>query len=529
MLDFNNIETDFIDWARLRNLVTRAGGGNIYPVSQNSLDVFPENNNDLCCRIQEKTQGLNRCIAIHQLHLREIKKNLRPTIFRCHAGFWNMAIPLHLDNTYLGAVMGCGVLDQSRKSIDYNLLAQEIDIDPEILLAAVRKVPMLTKNKIQAFQALLYLVLQNIITSNIQNAQSQRKLRSFEEAILKYNTLYKIYKVTRSAPEFDILQNGLVNIIRDETDSDSVFIYLLNENHELLLTGTTDEYSDNIGKMILDPNILHKTLDHIEFKMLKGHPLPIVKFNDAEIVSELGSYSQRMLIPLISNNAVIGTIDLLRKDNNSYNMNDRNFMIFINVVAAQCATAFENTLLRRQTELLTVTDEMTGLYNFRYFTIKLSEEITRCARYGHTLSLIMIDIDRFKEFNDTFGHPAGDNALKMVAQIMKKNTRDVDIVARYGGEEFVIILPETDVLEATILIERIRKIVAEYDFTPKIEDKFRQVTLSAGIATFPHDAKNNDTLIRMADKALYLSKSEGRNRVSSYADVPNHIHEQSKS
>jgi len=511
---------EMIDWPRLRELILKTGCGTIYPVAFDSNEVFPENNNDLCQCIQESPLGLNRCQAIHQLHLKEIRENLRPSIFRCHAGFWNMAIPLHLDDICIGAVMGCGVLDQSRKSIDYTLLAQEISVDAELLLAAVRKVPLLNKAKIIAMQSLLYLFLQDLVTSRTINRQTQRKLHSFEKAILKYNTLYKIYKVTRKTPDLAHLLSGLIKIISDDTASDAVFIYLLDEQNELVLTGASEEFSGYIGEVVLDNAVLLSILLEYEYSKLTGHPLPVVKTKGARTVSDIGEYTSVLIVPLITNNAVIGVLMLKSNTEGVYDTLDKQFSTFINVISAQYATAIENTLLRRQTELLTLTDEMTDLYNFRYFSQKLTEEITRCARYGHMLSLIMVDLDMFKDFNDTFGHPAGDTALSILAIIMKNNIRDVDMAARYGGEEFAIILPETGPQEARNIIERIREKVANYDFVPKKHKKYRNLTISAGIASFPGDAQTKTDLIARADQALYFSKTMGRNRITSFGDEP---------
>jgi diguanylate cyclase (GGDEF)-like protein len=158
-------------------------------------------------------------------------------------------------------------------------------------------------------------------------------------------------------------------------------------------------------------------------------------------------------------------------------------------------------------------DATTGLYDRLTFNTNLNEELNRFKRYGNELSLIMLDIDFFKKFNDTHGHMRGDKVLSELGDIIGHEVRETDIAARYGGEEFAIILPQTGIGEAYALAERVRKHVAEQfkcDF---------QITISLGVAACPGDAKDGAGLVKAADKALYFSKNNGRNRTSTAEEV----------
>lgn len=164
-----------------------------------------------------------------------------------------------------------------------------------------------------------------------------------------------------------------------------------------------------------------------------------------------------------------------------------------------------------------VTDYLTGLFNYRYFRQQLAREFDRARRHKTKFVALMIDIDHFKSYNDTFGHQAGDIILKNFADILRKNTRSSDLVARYGGEEFVIICPELDKNMGMMLAEKLRELAAETCVAgAKISD--RKITISVGIAAYPDDAVSPDELIRCADNALYSAKEKGRNRVKAYAD-----------
>jgi diguanylate cyclase (GGDEF)-like protein len=163
-------------------------------------------------------------------------------------------------------------------------------------------------------------------------------------------------------------------------------------------------------------------------------------------------------------------------------------------------------------ERLSVTDALTGLYNRRYLMGTLDHEAQRSERTGQPFTLIMLDVDRFKRFNDTYGHQAGDQVLINVGSVLREATRVVDCASRYGGEEFVVMLPETDVADATDVAERIRATVSERPLI--VDGKEAVVTVSVGVAEFPTDGDSVQSVVAAADAALYLAKKQGRNRVT---------------
>jgi len=169
-------------------------------------------------------------------------------------------------------------------------------------------------------------------------------------------------------------------------------------------------------------------------------------------------------------------------------------------------------------EKLAQTDGLTELHNYRFFQQRLSIELNRARRFSRSLSLIMLDLDHFKAYNDVFGHQAGDQALRQLAIRLRYSSRSYDLVARYGGDEFAIILPETSKEMAVEVAERIRAAVEHSRVEGPRRSLDSRFTASLGISSFPDDATEPDELIRRADMALYLAKARGRNRVSSYHD-----------
>ena len=171
-----------------------------------------------------------------------------------------------------------------------------------------------------------------------------------------------------------------------------------------------------------------------------------------------------------------------------------------------------------RTEREAVTDHLTNLYNHRYFKEQLSRELNRARRHQSVLAMLMIDIDHFKVYNDTFGHQAGDFVLMKVAQMLQENTRSTDIVARYGGEEFVIICVELGREAAVHIAEKLCQIISEAPFHKEEMMPHGKVTVSIGVAAFPENGATAEALIRNADSALYSAKDNGRNRVEVYSD-----------
>jgi len=161
---------------------------------------------------------------------------------------------------------------------------------------------------------------------------------------------------------------------------------------------------------------------------------------------------------------------------------------------------------------LATTDGLTELYNHRYFQEQMIVQVENCKRYNSQFSLILIDIDFFKKFNDTFGHQSGDAVLVQVSQKLKKNVRATDFVCRYGGEEMSIILPNTDKNEAIITAQKICQAIAEKPFK-LANDKRSEVTISLGVATYPEDGQTPSAIISKSDKCLYQAKENGRNQV----------------
>jgi diguanylate cyclase (GGDEF)-like protein len=225
-----------------------------------------------------------------------------------------------------------------------------------------------------------------------------------------------------------------------------------------------------------------------------------------------------LILPLTASEGVAGVVCLADKRGaRPFDDHDLRALLFL---ADQAGQALENALKLRQMQDMAVIDELTGLFNRRYFQGALKREVQRARRYDRSLTVAIMDLDKFKSFNDLCGHPAGDRALATVGDVLRTSLREVDIVARHGGEEFAVILPETSAAGANgtkkpfPFLERLRRRVEETPIEGEEKLPSGQLTISIGVACFPDDADTAEDLYQKADEALYDSKQHGRNVVT---------------
>jgi len=241
----------------------------------------------------------------------------------------------------------------------------------------------------------------------------------------------------------------------------------------------------------------------------------IKEYTDDPLVQILKT-DEMVIVPLKAKDRVNGVIVA----DNIYTRKPitKDDMRMLVMLSNQAGLAIENSQLYEQTLIKSHTDSLTGLWNHGYFQYILQKETQKAKEQNCLLSLIMIDIDNFKTYNDTMGHQTGDQILKEISRILNDHSRKIDWVCRYGGEEFAIILPQTSKKEAFLLAEQLRKKIQDYPFLYEEIMPDKRITISCGIATFPEDGNNNSELISSADKYLYEAKSQGKNRCCGYKE-----------
>lgn len=377
----------------------------------------------------------------------------------------------------------------------------------------------------------------------------------YNNEILGVILFTKLHKYDRFFPMYDFsfikaLANQLAVSLKKEElikkiNYDSKQLKRLNQYIKGL-----NQHSFEIDKIIKDTNIIlnnmfkpdlivycllkddkgvyiyyNKSINDVVKEEIKRHILDIVNVKeDIEIMEySLKTNSERcikkinfeIISPFLSGGENLGSI-LIAGEKKRFFSEDEQRHFFI--IAQQFSVAYSKYCLFRQNERLAYTDPITGIYNYRFFYQSLNKEFIRSKRYNYPLSLIIIDIDHFKKFNDLYGHQQGDIILKYLGKVLSNNVREgIDIVSRYGGEEFVVILPNTNDKIAIELAERLKKVVCDYRF-PDFKDKRRKhhVTISLGVTSFDGigNFESPEKMISIADRALYISKDKGRNMVT---------------
>ncbi|MGA1870501.1 MAG: diguanylate cyclase [bacterium] len=352
-------------------------------------------------------------------------------------------------------------------------------------------------------------MLPRIIKYAIERKQSHEELRKSKDQLklekTKLEEILSIEEDLNRIVHLDKLIDFAVNKTTNILEADKGSIMLINGNgRELYIKkhiGLNDKFVSKKNINIKDSTV--------GFVAEQGVPILV---SDIETDSRFSrknrlSYKSKsfMSAPIKLDNEIFGIINVADKNSSNGDIFSEIDLKVLIMIVRQIAVAVENANLYSKLNYLTITDPLTDIYNSRYFTKSLNHEINRVNRYKGSLCLLLLDIDDFKSYNDTFGHLSGDTLLKKVSKVLKKNLRNIDIPCRYAGDEFVVILPETDICQAKIVAEKIKEKVENLALKTK-------VTVSIGIANYSKNMNRFD-LFQKADTALYEAKKAGKNLV----------------
>jgi diguanylate cyclase (GGDEF)-like protein len=334
----------------------------------------------------------------------------------------------------------------------------------------------------------------------------ERTSRELDKRILELYTLYNISKTLQSNLEVENLLNQIVGNVSQSLKLHKVLILLVDDKSNELYVVSSLGFPESIRdlRIKIGEGVLGWTALTGEAKMISKVKDKGLHFID-EIIFE--DVSSAIIVPFITREKVVGLLAAFKREPETFQEDD---FELLRTVANHVAIALDNAKLYEETKKLSLTDGLTGLYNYRFFNQRLKEEFKRALRYSHPLSLIILDVDNFKKINDTHGHLFGDEVLKKIAQMLRENARETDFIARYGGDEFVIILPETNKESAFKLAERI---LERLNKSTIIKDTSLELSVSIGVASYPEDAITPEELIKSADKALYNAKQRGGSKV----------------
>jgi diguanylate cyclase (GGDEF)-like protein len=347
------------------------------------------------------------------------------------------------------------------------------------------------------------------------NHSLMEKNRELRKNIYNLHTLFEVSMELHSILELDHLVNSTLLTLVGQFSSKSALFLLSPKRNESRI-----EIFNSKGFHQKELQNFNFTKNDPIFRYFKEMPYPTQtvaianKHPNSNAISALHSLNLEIIAPVLIQGHVEGLVCLgPRVRKRDYSQRELEQMSTLtNIISI----AVSNASLYREVEQLSYTDGMTDLHNFRYFELRLKEEVVRHKRTNMGLSLLILDVDHFKNYNDTMGHPAGDEVLRKLAHILKDTVRENDIVARYGGEEFAVILPAQDNKGTRILAERLREKVENTYFEHEEIQPNGKVTVSVGASSMPKDADNYRDLILKADTALYFAKRNGRNQVGIY-------------
>ncbi|MBN1405932.1 MAG: sensor domain-containing diguanylate cyclase [Candidatus Omnitrophica bacterium] len=345
----------------------------------------------------------------------------------------------------------------------------------------------------------------NIISS--QTAKDRELTQALLKKLDRYNKLKGLGEVFNTK----LSLKDIYNIITEKSfeiigKADEAKLFIVSgdrQNLEVCSTKNGKEgnshASDSFNKWVLNkaqPLLISDATRDFRFDYEDTQPQP--------------GYLSIIIVPMMIQQRIIGLLRLGSRKRAGFCEEDLRLLDFISDLAS---AAINNARLYMQTEELAITDGLTGLYVHRYFKERLSEEFNRCRKNSHMpLSIIMLDIDHFKDYNDKYGHAAGDKVLKGISEALRKHTMPNNILARYGGEEFVVLFPGEPKENIIPVAEAIRKKIQSMMFVLRRQET--KVTVSVGVAGFPQDAASSEEeLLKRVDFLLYKAKKEGRNKI----------------
>jgi diguanylate cyclase (GGDEF)-like protein len=354
--------------------------------------------------------------------------------------------------------------------------------------------------------------------ANIEEAIEHTKALHFSKT--KSRNLHALYEVSKAFSTLLDFKKVLQTALKTATDifpCDSAYIAMAEGDGKIFHVRAWWGPSWAAAPPVeLDPELASWVLENKKpIRYTRGQKdKNLAAFNRRD--GMLGSIQSFLMVPMMVGEDILGVIRLNSNQQDTYQEYDQDVL---STLANQTAMAIYNALNVERIQTMAIKDGLTGIYNHRYFQEKLEEEIAKTDRYNKDLSFLLLDVDHFKKFNDTYGHQEGDKVLRMVAEIIQATIRQkADILARYGGEEFAVILPETDINSAADLAERIRGNIADHLFESEGKNTYR-VTVSIGVSAYPFDAREQSKLIQAADAGLYESKHKGRNCVTLFQTI----------
>jgi diguanylate cyclase (GGDEF)-like protein len=338
-----------------------------------------------------------------------------------------------------------------------------------------------------------------------------------DEKDILFGTFAEITSLISLGRDNRVIFNKILNIALDLLPARKIYLIYVDDHRIVKYSGEKQERGRKISVEDLpESNGILNWLNREVNVPMAGDSVFAIDLSTLASECLQGDDRSTMVIsaPLMARNSLLGVI-LAIQDEESQQFNEDDIHL-LTMMANQAAIAFENYLLYRKLEMESITDGLTGVYNYRFLIRSLRLEVKRAKRFNSNFSFLMLDVDNLKEYNDGNGHLSGSRALTDIAAILSESSREIDIVAKYGGDEFGILLPGTTGDGAIVYGERVLDGVRNYMFDGQTKGL---LTCSIGISVYPDDAANVEKIIDRADTALYKAKSDGKDSIRTYSSL----------
>jgi diguanylate cyclase (GGDEF)-like protein len=523
-------------WLRLQKSLAEKNGIALTTLSRDGAVIGRiENDNSICRAMRVSSAHAPLCAADCGAAYSNAVAADKQFDFTCHAGLHCFAIPVAIDQkqvvilggrsyastaeytTFLRrygemAAVESGDCLKNIKFIDGRELAGAAD-----LVGSTASYHFQNVRKSEPTKAVAARGTMNLLDAQLEIVRLTDQLETRKRSIGQF---YEFLRSTSSSLDTQKVYHSLLERFSEMMRAERSSLMILNqESNELALEAAMGAGAEAAGAVRL------KLGDSIAGAVLaSGLPLVVSDTDtDSRIPQDRpGRYKTKSFIsyPITLGLRKVGVINLTdRVDGTPYENDD---LMMLDMMAPHLALIIDRTEWAKKAETfqqMSLTDPLTGLPNRRYLQDRLFEEVERSKRYNTPLSFMIIDVDRFKTYNDIYGHTNADRVLVMTAQLLRGSIRAIDMSARFAGDEFCIVLPETELGDAARIAERLRKAICETEYRTEQGDLMGQVTISTGISSFSGSRQTPLAIVETADRALYQAKTLGRNCVAIYEDV----------
>ena len=428
----------------------------------------------------------------------QLIKSKRNELYYSQNGLLNIKRQLILHGESAGSIV-CGPIGFD-EGFDIESFAEELGIDKEELVDASKEIKQIENDKIEHYKKFI-----SLLADILPNLAYQTKKKDKE--IMELKTLYNVIQKVNSSLEIEDILNYIMKFLvtsLNATDC-SVFVY--------------DEEGEKKYTLKKDAEKMAEIEKEAAKKALEGKKPIVIKDVRAMFKADVEyNYNSMFVVPLKLRNKPIGTISLYDKSAN-FKEEDVNF---ISVIADQIAIAIANAKRYGEFKELAVVDRLTGAFNRRHFMELLETALKEKISLENPISLILLDVDSFGKYNNTHGHPRGDELLRELSVIIKEVLGEIGSIGRYGGEEFIILLPKLNTHESLEIAEKIRNLVEDHGFYGRETQPNGKVTISIGLVCCRINLSAKE-LIREADEAVYRAKNTGRNKVAQKIILANNL------